>query len=611
MAYWVGSQYDRQQRIAQTSQNYDQVHATPVVLQGQDAFPPGQSTLESRRPAAYLARTFRYPVYDANSGNAFLPEQVVTGLPAGQATLDTRRPLAFTRPPYRLATYDANSGNTLLPELPGQDATVAGEQRDELPPKASARSIDLLTFLDASEYWLFGTDTVNPGEQSFDLPSLSALRARDYSWSHGPIPTLVGQDAMAAGKQSVVLPPSPAPLRVRDYSLTESFPLALNGQDAMVAGEQSTALPPIGPLRARDYTFAPPINLCCLTTVVQQIPYGQQVTDSLPARGPARARDYSWSQRLIPDLVGQDAVNAGKQSFDLVPSPAPLRARDYSITKAFPLTLISQDAMNAGEQSFGLPPIAALRARDYSFVPPVNLACLTTVVQQIPTGLQSTDSLPPRAAPRARDYSITAAFPLTLIGRDAMAAGEQSFALPPFAAPRAATLSEPGVNLALVLESQGQRPVGRGSEASALPPRAATRSRDYTWLQSAPLYVFQQLPAGQSSQETESPPRGPLRARDYTFLDLTKRHLIGQDAMVIGDSTYATDLPPRGYLRPLSNLAPAPINMVALFITPPIPSRDLAYTFSLAGSRWNVELADGRWTTELADDRWSFGPPQE
>src|SRR5439155_342353 len=160
-------------------------------------------------------------------------------------------------------------------------------------------------------------------------------------------------------------------------------------QDATNAGAQSTALPPIPALRARDYTFAPPINLPTLTTVVQQIPYGAQVTDALPPRAAARARDYTWTQALIPNLIGQDQFNAGSQLFDLAPQPAPLRLRDYTLAESFPLTLNGQDAMAVGAQRTELPPIAALRARDYSFVPPANLSCLTTVVQPIPYGQQS------------------------------------------------------------------------------------------------------------------------------------------------------------------------------------------------------------------------------
>jgi hypothetical protein len=91
---------------------------------------------------------------------------------------------------------------------------------------------------------------------------------------------------------------------------------------------------------------------------------------------------------------------------------------------------------------------------------------------------------------------------------------------------------------------------GKSTDATALPMRAAARSRDYTWLQSMPLHIYQQLPPGQSTANTELPPRGPLRLKDYTFLDLTKQNLIGQDFMVPGQSTLRTDnLPPRAYPR--------------------------------------------------------------
>jgi hypothetical protein len=180
-----------------------------------------------------------------------------------------------------------------------------------------------------------------------------------------------------------------------------------------------------------------------------------------------------------------------------------------------------------------------------------------------------------------------------------MATGDQWFALPPIGPLRASTLSEPGVNYTLGLDTQGQKPVGKGSDLSALPPKAAARARDYTWLQSLPLLTTQILPAGESSQQTEGPPRGPLRARDYTFLDLTKRHLIGQDSMTVGESTFISDLPPRAYPRAQSLTVPETHNMISLVTT---PRRDLAYAFS---------QVDGHWTLDLAGSHWQFGNVEE
>ncbi len=669
--YWLGSTYDRQSRVAQSSSNFDQVHGTPRPLLGKDAFPPGQTTLDTRRPQAYLDRFTRFEAIIASNAdqvhatprplvgkdalptvgeatldtrrppaylvrqqfaaqiagnfdqvhNTPLPLQGKDVVPPGQSTTDTRRPAAFLARQFRYPVYDANSINSILPEAAPVAPMGQSTALSELPPRTAQRVVDLSTYVDGSENWLFGTDAMLVGAQSVALPPIAALRARDYSltesfplsligqdamaageqltelsphaalrapdytWTQDLIPNLIGQDAMVTGQQSFALPPSPAPLRLRDYSIAEAFPLTLISQDQMATGAQSTSLPPVGPQRARDYTFAPPINLPTLTTVVQQIPYGAQLTDSLPPRAAPRLRDYTWSQDLIPDLIGQDAVNPGQQSFVLAPSPTPLRLRDYSITAAFPLELISQDALVVGRQSFDLAPIAALRARDYSFTPPVNLACLTTVVQPIPYGQQSTDNLPPRAAPRARDYTFTAAFPLTLNGQDAMVVGDQFTQRPPYAPQRAATLSDPGINLTIAITvvplpagaqltelspkpaarardythldqtkrqliGQDALPNGQNADRSALPPKAAQRARDYTWLQSMPLYIFQQLPTGHSTAPTEGPPKGPLRLRDYTHLDVTKQNLIGQDAMVTGQSWLRTDnLPPKAYPR--------------------------------------------------------------
>jgi hypothetical protein len=179
-------------------------------------------------------------------------------------------------------------------------------------------------------------------------------------------------------------------------------------------------------------------------------------------------------------------------------------------------------------------------------------------------GEQSFDLAPSPAPLRARDYSITAAFPLTLIGRDAMTAGDSTL-------------------------------------ASENPPRAAARASDYTWLQTLPLLTTQILPAGESSQQTEGPPRGPLRARDYTHLDLTKRNLIGQDSMIVGESTFISDLPPRPYPRAQVLRVPDTNNMIGLLSA---PVRDLAYTFSLAGGHWESDLGGSHWASDLAGSRW-------
>ncbi len=81
---------------------------------------------------------------------------------------------------------------------------------------------------------------------------------------------------------------------------------------------------------------------------------------------------------------------------------------------------------------------------------------------------------------------------------------------------------------------------GDSTYASELPPKAPQRARDYTWLQSMALYVFQQLPTGHTTAVTEGPPKGPLRLRDYTHLDLLKQNLIGQDRIYGGPGQVPT-----------------------------------------------------------------------
>ena len=561
--------------------DYTWTEAFPLSLIGQDALPVGDQRTELPPYAAQRARDYSFvpPI------NLSVLTTVVQFIPDGKQSTDSLPPRGAPR------ARDYTWTQELIPVLVGQDAMVTGQQHTALPPIGSLRARDY-SFTPPINLSVLTTvvQFIPDGKQSTDsLPPRGALRARDYTWTQELIPVLVGQDTTNAGKQSFDLAPQPAPLRARDYSITESFPLTLIGQDAMLVGDQHTALPPIGPLRARDYSFTPPINLSTLTTVVQFIPDGKQLTDALPPRAAPRARDYTWVQELLPTLLNQDQTNAGKQSFDLAPQPAPLRARDYTFTASFPLTLIGQDAMLVGEQRYELAPIAPLRMRDYSFVPPANLSVLTTVIQPIPPGQQLLDVNTPRIAARARDYSHSADLIPNLIGQDAMVTGEQFTELPSvylrtprmrdysYTLPQAAPLfpDVPQItdftdlpprgalrardytftrNAQTQLIGQDAMTVGDSTHATELPPRAPARARDYTWLQSMQLYIFQQLPTGKSTAGTEGPPRGPLRMRDYTHLDVTKLNLIGQDRIYAGPGQvpsydWQIALPPRAYPR--------------------------------------------------------------
>jgi hypothetical protein len=122
------------------------------------------------------------------------------------------------------------------------------------------------------------------------------------------------------------------------------------------------------------------------------------------------------------------------------------------------------------------------------------------------------------------------------------------------------------------------------------------------------LYVFQQLPSGQSSRGTEGPPRGPLRARDYTFLDLTKQNLIGQDSMIVGDTTYATILPPKAYPRAQNLTVPDTHNMIVLFVT---PRRNPDWDMSEPQSPWAAGVPGSPWSSGSLGSRWLVGPPKE
>jgi hypothetical protein len=584
-----------------------------------------------------------------------LPRLATAGVaPAGDTTLSTRNPPWGRRYPHDLRTFL----ETLFPPLIGADAVIAGKQLSGNAPAGRPRAATLSEPGVNLTVWLdFNLQQNAPVGQSTDtteLPPRSAARARDYSFSTSVFGDLIGTDAMNAGVQSDDLPPR-GPARTRDYSFSEALFAPLIGADALATGEQSTDLPvPTARPRQRDYTWLQTLEL----PVFAELPYGA-ISQDLPSRGAPRSRDYSYEWTLFGDLIGQDAMASGEQSTELpppaarrecdytwtqsfalpvfgelpygqsqqdLPAKAPrrnapafepgfnytlaldfaaqqvppigqstaetelaprtyARARDYTWLDQYKLELIGQDATTVGEQSFALPTPRAPRSVWFDQGTNFTVA-LDFVAQQIPPAGQTTGrtELPPRAYSRSRDYTFLHLADEQLIGQDAMAVGDQSFALPPARPPRLVWF-DPGQNFALTLASsvapvgaqsidlpqkaaarardytltdrykptligQDALPTGESTYATDNPPRGPARARDYTWLQTYPLYVYESLPPGQSTQETECPPKGPLRLKDYTYLHLSDTQLIGQDQMVVGRSTLFSDnLAPRAYPR--------------------------------------------------------------
>lgn len=443
-------------------------------------------------------------------------------------------------------------------------------------------------------------DWTNPSFSVRDQVARAAVLSQNASQVHGFIAATFPATtaSLPIGAQSTDLPPR-AVARSRDYSIGVAFPIELLGQDAVNPGAQSVELPP---------------------------------------RAAARARDYSVTAAFPLELIGQDAMTVGRQSTDTLPPRAPLRARDYSITVAFPPELIGQDNLPPGRQLTGPAPAGPLRASTLSETG-VNLTVeLTAAPPVFPCGQSTASSdLPPRAAARARDYSIAASFPLELIGQDQLfgAAGQTrafDWPLPVRGALRSFAVYDPGQNETLYLLQGGAAVLPVGQQSAELPqrgparareygqatsgtgyigqdriygapgeapsydwpnPRAAQRARDYTWLQSLPLYVYQQLPPGQSTGASELPSRGPRRLPDYTFTASVRLQLIGQDVMYGRPGevpTYDWQLPtPRApRMRDYSW-------MQTFARGTGVQPRDLAYTVGLPQSRWTTGPVQGRW----------------
>lgn len=523
MAYYLGSTYDRQSRRAVISQDDGQLLQPLPILLSQDAVNPGAQSLDL--PPAYSA-------------------------------------------PRRARDY--SFVETLFDGLTGTDAVNPGDQSVELPPRAAARARDY-TFEASFPPVLIGADALPTGDQALELPPRGTARSRDYTLLQSASLPNFQEIPFGQSTASTELPPRAAP-RSRDYTFEASTFPGLIGTDAMVAGRQLSGNAPAGRPRATSLPEVG-VNLTAQLDAIASAasPAGQSTAPTeLAPRAAPRARDYTIATGFPQELIGQDALPTGQSTADTeIPPRAPSRSRDYTWAGSFPLELIAQDRIygDPGQTPAYDWPNPRLLARRVpaAFEPGVNLTLgLAQVIEAIPYGQQSTDNLPPRASARARDYTYLQQTQGQLIGQDAMAAGSQSFALPPAPRPRASSLSEPGTNY--TIEFPGSLPPGQQSEdlppraqprardytqidrlpnligqdatnagkstdATALPPRGPARQRDYTWLQSMPLHIYQQLPPGASTALTESPPRGPLRSRDYTYLDLTRRHLIGQDVM--------------------------------------------------------------------------------
>lgn len=450
-------------------------------------------------------------------------------LPTGAQSFDLPVTLGPRLGQYRIARSAANEGqyDTILPNLVGQDSLTVGDQYTELAPRAALRAqTDTYSVYDASEFWMLA-DSVNVGQQSFDLPPRAALRARDYSFTQAtPLNLLI-----PVGAQITDLVPRAAS-RARDYSVAAAFPLVLVGQDAFNPGAQLSGNAPAGARRAQSLVEPGVNNTVVVNSAPPTIPAGLSTALSeLAPRGPLRARDYSLAAGFTLELIGQDALPVGDQLSGNAPAAA-LRSRDYTWAQPVALNLLGQDAFAPGEQAY---------------------------------------DLAPRAASRAREYTWLQSLPLNLNGQDSLTVGVQFSGPAPAGARRASTLSDPGVNLTLIVsQAPPVIPYGLSTDLTVLPPRTAARAREYSIAASFPLELIGQdayapgdqlsgnVPSGPRRASTLSDPgqnqlpilttvspvgnsavdqipRGYLRARDYSIAEAFTLELIGQDALPVGD----------------------------------------------------------------------------
>jgi len=393
------SSLDLPPRSTARSRDYTWLHPSDTQLIGQDALVTGVQT--TALPPRGYARAASLSDPGANYTLALdLAAQAI--LPQGKATFEAELP---PRGPARSRDYSFEY-QAQIPNLVGTDATVTGRNTfgTELPTRAPSRhrdytwlqSFSLSAFQElpygaqltgnaprgyqraASLYDPLANNTLipdfiaaqapPPGKTSRDteLPPRGYLRSRDYSFVHPADVQLIGQDAMATGQSTLAsdLPPR-APSRQRDYTWFQTYDLPIFEQ--LPAGAQLSGNAPRGYARASSL-YEPGENFAIELSQVQG-PLSQQVTE-LPPRGAQRSRDYSFTdQAIVPQLIGQDAVNPGKSTdATALPPRGPQRSKDYTWLQSMPLHVFQELPPGDSTLVTESPPKGPLRLKDYTFL---------------------------------------------------------------------------------------------------------------------------------------------------------------------------------------------------------------------------------------------------
>lgn len=514
-------------------------------------------------------------------------------LPVGKQVYDLP-PRAADPYPRDLRTWTLS-----LVDIPGApEAIPPGEQRTELTPLGAARltpPVDLRSWDWSYNLNLIGQDALPVGSQIFGpVPARQARQPIEQTWivnlqqtTLRPIPPgaqryelapfwsgfprqidlrtwvlNLQQTTLSAtpfNQEDWPLPKAPAPI---DQTWTRSFPLNLRGADFLLVGLQFYDLPP-QPAYPVDLRFfagrMPPAEVT--------VPFAQ-FDWPLPI-----ARDFAVDLRTLTEsfnlnLIGQDAMTTGERVFDLPPGAFAPTVERRSWTFSFNLNLIGRDDLTAGQQYTERPPLG----------PHYSISLRTWINPPLKPVPFNQEDWP---LPKAPYYSIdlrtwTAAFPLSLVGQDAMTVGDKLTDRPPLAPIPPENIKSwiQSVNLALVtapgvpfvetdwplpgravapersfsqtfppvLVGQDQLPTGK--QVTDLPPRgiSATDLRSWIWYTALTLSSPAQ-PIG--IEVTELPPRAPQQPAQ-SFTQSFPQVLVGQDALPVGKQV--TDLTPRGIL---------------------------------------------------------------
>lgn len=364
---------------------------------------------------------------------------------------------------------------------------------------------------------LIGQDKLPTGEQIYDLPPKAYLQPADvrlWAWRYNL--NLIGKDAMVAGEQVFDLPPRD----IREFrAWSWQYNLNLIGQDRLPVGEQSYAVP-TGVSWYQTWV----LNLLQSTLTVINAPVGAQAYDRPQLATPV-AQGWAWTYNI--NLIGQDKLPIGEVVTALPPAGY---LQPVDVTKwawKYNLNLIGKDALPVGDQSYALVVPDNRERRDWN----INLVLTTLLGQDRMTSGVQIWSVPPIGPPPLVP-SWTWQYNPNLVGQDKLPVGAVSTKLVPgpdwllgWASNLLQTTLAPSFARPF---NQFDWPVPKGPQQPAI---------TWTWQYNPNLVAQDAMIVGEQSYALTVPePQRPVQLNNWVWQ--YNLNLIGKDALPVGARVY-------------------------------------------------------------------------